>query len=333
MVAVASPRSPLSRLAGWLANPLASKELLARMRGPRTFVVATLELLPLAALALVLYASISGTRSGVMVSTPAGKLFFAIVTALELGLICLLAPALTADLIAGERERRTLDLLLVTPLSRRQIVVGKLIAALGALLLLIVLALPIQAIAVLLGGVGVEELLAGLVILVLTAVTYGCVGLYWSARLRTTRAAVLLAYATTLLGIGALPFGLLTIVFFQGLLGSRLDAALWPATWLLNGPSSSSIVFARPGAAIESGQAWIQFDAILAQLVVATNPLLAGIASAAGLTQGRPLVGVERVGTVDLLYVAPWLTFGVIHVLAIVLLIWLTVRALRRDTT
>jgi ABC-type transport system involved in multi-copper enzyme maturation permease subunit len=321
-----------SRVLGRLANPLASKELLARMRGPRTFVIATLELLPLAALAFALYASIAGMRNGPMAGEPAGKLFFSVVTALELGLICLLAPALTADLIAGERERRTLDLLLVTPLSRRQIVVGKLVAALGALLLLIVLALPIQAVAVLLGGVGVEELLVGLVILVLTAVTYGCIGLYWSARLRTTRAAVLLAYATTLLGIGALPFGLLLFVLMGGMIGNRPDVWLWPATWLLNGPTSSSIPFARAGAVVESGGGWLQLDAILGQLLSATNPLLTGIASAAGLTQGRPIVGMETVGTVDLLYVAPWLTFAVVHLLAIVTLIWLTGRALRRDT-
>jgi ABC-type transport system involved in multi-copper enzyme maturation permease subunit len=328
-----SASGPVARLAGWLANPLASKELLARMRGPRTFVVATLELLPLAALAFGLYAMIAGMRNGPLASAPAGKIFFAIVTALELGLICLLAPALTADLIAGERERRTLDLLLVTPLSRRQIVVGKLVAALGALLLLIVLALPIQAVAVLLGGIGVEELAVGLLILVLTAVTYGCVGLYWSARLRTTRAAVLLAYATTLFGIGLLPFVLLFVVLFDGLLlGGRPDAWLWPATWLLNGPTSAGLPFGRSSAIVEPGQLAIQGDAILAQLLTATNPLLAGIASAFGLTQGRPLVGVEQVGTVGLLYVAPWLTFGVVHLLAIALLIWLTGRALRRDT-
>jgi ABC-2 type transport system permease protein len=322
----------VGRLAGWLANPLASKELLARMRSPRTFVVATLELLPLAALALGLYATIAGVRSGPMMSAPAGKIFFAIVTALELGLICLLAPALTADLIAGERERRTLDLLLVTPLSRRQIVIGKLIAALGALLLLIVLALPIQAVAVLLGGIGVEELLVGLLILVLTAVTYGCVGLYWSARLRTTRAAVLLAYATTLLGVGLLPFALLMAVFFEGVLGGRTDFWLWPLAWLVYGPSGGGLPFTQPGAIVETGRLALQVDAIVAQVVVATNPLLAGVASAAGLTNGRPVVGVEQVGTVDLLYVAPWLTFGLMHLLAIVVLIWLTGRALRRDT-
>src|SRR5690348_1923755 len=98
------------RLLGWLANPLAGKELLARMRGPRTFVVATLLLLPLAAVAAGLYAMIaSTTASDGLTSTPVGKLFFAAVSAVELGLICLLAPALTADLISGERERQTLD--------------------------------------------------------------------------------------------------------------------------------------------------------------------------------------------------------------------------------
>ena len=224
------------RLLGRLANPLAGKELLARMRGPRTFVVATLLLLPLAAVAGGLYTMVEAAPAGdSLTSAPVGKLFFAAVTAVELGLICLLAPALTADLISGERERQTLDLLLVTPLSRRQIVVGKLVAALGSLLLLIVLALPIQAIAVLIGGIGLEELLAGLWLLTLTAVTYGCVGLWWSARMRTTRAALLLSYVTTLIGVGALPLGLVLMVLGRGMFGFRFDEAIWPLGWLING--------------------------------------------------------------------------------------------------
>ena len=318
-------------MTGWLVNPLASKELLARMRSPRTFVVATLELLPLTALAIGLYATIAGAQAGPLIGAPAGKLYFAVVTALELGLICLLAPALTADLISGERERRTLDLLLVTPLSHRQIVVGKLIAALGSLLLLIVLALPIQAVAVLLGGVGVEELLVGLGILVLTATTYGCLGLYWSAWLRTTRGAVLLAYATTLLAVGGVPFGLLVAVIVSGVLGGNPGDRFWPANWLLNGPGNPGSIFPRQASELPGGGAWLQLDAIVAQLLTATNPLLTGIASAAGLVQDRPIVGFEQVGTVDLLYVAPWLVFGVLHVLAIMVLIWLTGRGLRRD--
>jgi len=321
---------PVGRLLGRLANPLAGKELLARMRGPRAFVVATLLLLPLAAVAAGLYAMIAAMPAGeAMSATPVGKLFFAAVTAVELGLICLLAPALTADLISGERERQTLDLLLVTPLSRRQIVVGKLVAALGSLLLLIVLALPIQALAVLIGGIGIEELLAGLLLLSLTAVTYGCVGLYWSARLRTTRAAMLIAYVSTLFGVGAVPLALVLLVLGNGLFGARLDQVLWPLVWLVNGSQSTPFPTVTAGEAAQNPST-LQVQAIAGQLVVATNPLLAGIASAAALVQGRPVVGVEHVASVDLPYVAPWLLFGSLHLLVAAFMIWLTGRALGR---
>jgi ABC-type transport system involved in multi-copper enzyme maturation permease subunit len=320
----------LRRLLGRLANPLAGKELLARMRGPRTFVIATLLLLPLAAVAVGLYAMIASSPSGdVPSSTPVGKLFFAAVTAVELGLICLLAPALTADLISGERERRTLDLLLVTPLSRRQIVVGKLIAALGSLLLLIVLALPIQAVAVLIGGIGLEELLVGLLLLGLTATTYGCVGLFWSARLRTTRSAMLLSYVTTLLGVGGLPLVLILFLIANGAFGVRLDDVLWPLIWLTNGPGSLPGRLGATAATLQS-PLMIQVEAVIGQLLVASNPLLAGITSAAGLVQGRPIAAIEHSGSVDLPYVAPWLLFSVLHLLASVVLIWLTARCLRR---
>ncbi|MGE3910796.1 MAG: ABC transporter permease [Chloroflexota bacterium] len=327
------PRSPGRRLLGWFANPLASKELLARMRGPRTFVVATLELLPLAAIAAGLYTIIASAASGDVPSgAPIGKMFFAAVTAVELGLICLLAPALTADLISGERERQTLDLLLVTPLSRRQIVVGKLVAGLGSLLLLIVLALPIQAVAVLIGGIGVEELLVGLVILSLTAMTYGCVGLYWSARLKSTRAAMLISYVTTLLGTGGLPLLLLLAAIGDGMFGLDLDDTIWPLAWLVNGPSTSTRL---PGGAdaASHGETLIHLEAAVGQIVTASNPLFAGIASAAGLVTGRPIVGVEQVASVDLVYVAPWLLFGLVHLLATFVLIWMTARALRRART
>jgi ABC-2 type transport system permease protein len=329
------PRRGLGRLAtplGRFANPLAGKELLARMRGPRTFVVATLLLLPLAAVAGGLYAMVAAAPAGdSLTSAPVGKLFFAAVTAVELGLICLLAPALTADLISGERERQTLDLLLVTPLSRRQIVVGKLVAALGSLLLLIVLALPIQAIAVLIGGIGLEELLAALWLLTLTAVTYGCVGLCWSARLRTTRSALLLSYVTTLIGVAALPLVLVLLVMANGLFGYRLDATLWPLVWLVNGSQGSVFTGSATGSLGQPDVPLLQAEAVVGQLIVATNPLLTGIASAAALVQGRPIVGMERiVNNFDLPYVAPWLLFGALHVVASAVLIWLTARALRR---
>jgi ABC-type transport system involved in multi-copper enzyme maturation permease subunit len=302
------------------------------MRGPRTFVVATLLLLPLAAVAGGLYAMIAASSaSDVSSSTPVGKLYFAAVTAVELGLICLLAPALTADLISGERERQTLDLLLVTPLSRRQIVVGKLVAALGSLLLLIVLALPIQALAILIGGIGLEELAVGLLLLGLTATTYGCVGLYWSARLRTTRGAMLFSYVTTLLGVAGLPLVLMLLAISSGAFGARLDEAIWPLEWLMNGTRVSSSRFGSAG--IASRETLLQAQAVIGQVLVASNPLLTGFTSAAALVQGRAVVAMEQIDTLNVPYVAPWLLFGIQHLLTSVVMIWLTARCLRRART
>jgi ABC-type transport system involved in multi-copper enzyme maturation permease subunit len=321
------------RMFGWMANPLAAKEMLARMRGPRTFVIATLELLPLAAIASGFYIMVANASTAdTGASAPIGRLFFAGITAVELGLICLLAPALTADLISGERERQTLDLLLVTPLSRRQIVVGKLVAALGSLLLLIVLALPIQAVAVLIGGVGLEELLLGQLILVLTATTYGCVGLYWSARLRTTRAAMLFSYVTTLIGTGGVPLIFLLLVIGDGLFRLDPDDTLWPLIWLVNGAESTSRRMAN-GHLADASPVLIHAQAMFGQLLAASNPLVAGITSASGFVGGRPIIGFEQVMHIDLLYVAPWLLFSIIHILASMVLIWLTGRALRRART
>ena len=294
-----------------LANPLAAKELRGRMRGPRPFVVATLYLLPLGALAVGLYAVIAASTTGnVAGGVPVGKLFFAAISALELGLICLLAPALTADLISGERERRTYDLLLVTPLSGVQIVVGKLVPALGSLLLLVVLALPLQAIAVLLGGVGPEELLVGFAILVLTAVTSGCVGLYWSAHLRATRAAVACAYGSTVLGVLGLPVVALVTLLAGNVVGSSPQRA-----WLL--PA-------------EVGELEVQVLVSLVQLLVATNPPLSAIFSGLTLSQGREPIFVERVVGHDVTFVDPALLFVAVHLAGIALLILLTTRALRR---
>jgi hypothetical protein len=57
---------------------------------------------------------------------------------------------------------------------------------------------------------------------------------------------------------------------------------------------------------------------------------VAGIASAAALAEGRPVVGFEQVLQAHLVYVAPWLLFAALHLLASAFLVWQTGRCLRR---
>ncbi len=125
--------------------------------------------------------------------------------AAQVGLISLLAPMLTCAGFAGERARRGLLFVLLTPLPSREIVAGKAAAALFFLVLLLLSTMPLCAISSLFGGISPGELLlvyAALIAYALLAVSFG---LYISALTGAhVGRAALWTYLGTLLGAPAL---------------------------------------------------------------------------------------------------------------------------------
>jgi len=93
----------------------------------------------------------------------------------------LLTLVVSADGISGERERGTLESLLLTPVSRRAIVIGKLVAALSVWVVAFVVTVPY--LWVLGRGVSivVQALLLGLLVGTLVAVGLAALGLLISA--------------------------------------------------------------------------------------------------------------------------------------------------------
>src|SRR5262249_1342272 len=77
--------------------------------------------------------------------------------------VFLLSPLVAAGIIAGERERGTLDHLLVTHLRDREIILGKLAARLASLTLLVMTGLPVLGLMLFLGGVDPNLVLFGFV--------------------------------------------------------------------------------------------------------------------------------------------------------------------------
>ncbi|SFR27847.1 ABC-2 type transport system permease protein [Lentzea waywayandensis] len=99
----------------------------------------------------------------------------------------LLTLVVAADAISGERERGTLESLLLTPVSRGSIVLGKLVAAMSLWGMVFVVAVPY--LWVLGKGVAVvgEALLLGLVVGTLLALSMAAIGLLISARSSTNK--------------------------------------------------------------------------------------------------------------------------------------------------
>ena len=103
---------------------------------------------------------------------PRGVPLFGGLMLFVLGLALLVAPALTAQSINGDRERGTLATVQVTRLSATEIAVGKLVAAWGTALVFLVLTVPFAGFAILEGGVGVGR---ALVVMAIVAALVGVI--------------------------------------------------------------------------------------------------------------------------------------------------------------
>ncbi len=198
-------------------NPVVIKELRGRMRGARAFIVLTAYLLALSAFVIFLYYMYTISTSGAFSASQrglVGKFVFGGVVGIELLLVCFIAPAFTVGAVSGERERQTYDLLRTTLLPARSLVLGKLGSALVYIFLLLFAALPLQSLAFLLGGVALEELVLGTLLLVACAYLYSAAGVYFSSLMRRTLGATVLTFGFVLISLLALPLLVIPILIF-----------------------------------------------------------------------------------------------------------------------
>ena len=108
-----------------------------------------------------------------------------------------IVPGLTGAAIAGERDRQTLDLLLSTQVSTLWIVLGKILASLSYVFLLMVASLPLFSLVFLFGGVSPSQVALAFVISLVSALTLGTIGVFLSVLIRRGPTATVLTYTVT----------------------------------------------------------------------------------------------------------------------------------------
>jgi ABC-type transport system involved in multi-copper enzyme maturation permease subunit len=193
---------------------LLGKELRSRSRGWRPAWILS-GYLGMLTLAVTGFLSLMGAAVGVVSPMVGVQLF----SALSVGAVLLLAfitPALTVGAVSGERERRTLELLLVTRASPLGLAAGKLVGSLAYVLFLLIASLPAFALVYLYGGVPAIYVAMVLAVAAVTAVAHASLGLLLSALLRRTIVASVVAYLLVLFLVFGLPFfSLVTMVAQQ----------------------------------------------------------------------------------------------------------------------
>ena len=175
-------------------NPIFAFSAIRRMRSARTPLLITLYSL---LLALVAYFTVYGRFMGATVTLGDMRLSvdgYAYMIMLQFALLVLVAPAMTAGSISGERERQTLDLLLVTNTGAVKLVLGKLLESFGFLALMVMCSLPMLSLVLITGGATFAQVLVSVAFLLLTALAALSVGLVCSSLFQRTVTATVMSY-------------------------------------------------------------------------------------------------------------------------------------------
>ncbi|MBF6612644.1 MAG: hypothetical protein IVW55_05890 [Chloroflexi bacterium] len=270
------------------ANPVIVKELRGRMRGWRAAVVLTIYLVVLSGVSLLIYNVARSFGTGYNSSVQAsqvGKILFSGLVIFQTIMVALLTPAFTASSITSEREQKTYDLLVTTLLPPRSIILGKLGSALSYVALLILAVAPIESLAFIFGGVSPEEVIISQVVMLMSALLYACIGIFWSSLLRSSVASNVLTYGTILIQMIGVPFLYYFVALGMGAFGLGAGG---------QSPSDTvSFVYATG-------------------IILSLNPLAAMIISEVFVLRGDPLfvyTSTQVLSGHDIFVVSPWLIF------------------------
>ena len=173
-------------------NPVLTRELLVNLRSHRAFVLQLIYLVFLAV--LVYFQWPGGEGGGRQVSAGLAQRLFDIFFLGQFLLVALVAPTFAAGSITGEKERKTYEMLLASPLKPSSILIGKLLSSLTYLVLLIISSLPMMILCFLLGGILLSEIARAYLVLILAAGTFGLLSVACSSFFRRTSSALVVSY-------------------------------------------------------------------------------------------------------------------------------------------
>lgn len=187
----------------------------------------------------------------------AGSLSFKYIAYLQIGLICVLAPVFMAGAIAQEADPKTWDILLTTPLSSTQIVLGNLLGRLLFILALLFSSLPLFAVTQYFGGVPGTSIFGSYLIAACAALLVGATAIGLSVSRLVGKRAVfafytaVVSYLALTYAIDAVRFGGASVSWMTAInpflaLQALLDPSGYPralpgthrgmAAWFLENP-------------------------------------------------------------------------------------------------
>ena len=189
-----------------IENPVLQRELLVNLRMKRAFVLLLVYIALLGAVVYVAWPTQS--RLDLSHGSAEAKRLIDLFFLGQYALLALMVPSFAAGTITGEKERQTYEMLLASPMRPGAVVLGKLLAALGHLGVLVFCSLPIVMLCLPLGGKSLYEVLATYWGMAASVTLFGMICVAASSYFTRTIAALVVSYLVIL------PLSLLGILFY-----------------------------------------------------------------------------------------------------------------------
>jgi ABC-type transport system involved in multi-copper enzyme maturation permease subunit len=161
-----------------LLGPIFAREFLTVPRRARHYVTRAAYLGGLWVLAVTAWLATGGWSETATLGETArfGRLLFQLLTFVQLALFLFFAALSAASAVAQEKDRRTFLLLLMTEMSDVEIVLGKVLGSLLPIGLLLTATVPVLMLVLMLGGVGLGQVVQATLIVAATVLAAGSLG-------------------------------------------------------------------------------------------------------------------------------------------------------------
>ncbi len=287
-------------------NPVIEKDLKTKLRGWRSTILICCYVLLLIGI-LVLYFAGNNMLNpyGVRSFNPRMAVdAYNLLITFQFALLFLAVPAITATSISSERERQTLDLMLVTRTPVVKIVLGKIMVSLAHTMLLLIASMPVIGVVFFFGGIGFLDIAKLLVFYIFTAFFVASCGVFFSTVFKRNIVSIIMTY----IFLGLVTFGPFIGFLIYTLMQQRMPGGFSPvysqfATMLFPSSVFGFTTFYFGG----SNMAYGYYGGI-------------NIFSSAAQEIERQLA----LATGFWKYMQPWLLNGVFNILASILLIFLS---------
>ena len=178
-----------------MLNPIIRKEMKMSLRSSKMFFSIS-SFTFLSSIFSIIFINILIKNSFYGISLQEISMLYFVIGSSQFGFTIVLIPALTGGAISGEREKQTLDMLILTKMSSLSIICGKLFSSISIFLLIMVATLPVFSIVLFFCNLSIINILSMELFIVILSAMVGSISIFYSTMFKKTVSSIVLTFVT-----------------------------------------------------------------------------------------------------------------------------------------